>query len=68
MKKWDLILGIMISFYALALITIWGNVAFSYMLLLIGIIGVIHHFIKEKLENLKIYKFIKVMFCVFIIF
>lgn len=45
----DLILGIIIILYAIAINLIFGKITFSEVFLLIGVLCVIYHFIKSKL-------------------
>lgn len=68
MRYIDLIIGTLITVYSLALIVIWGNVSFSYILCVIGVLGIIHYFIKEKIRKIYLYRVGKIVFFIFMIF
>jgi uncharacterized SAM-binding protein YcdF (DUF218 family) len=70
MKKfWDIILGITLTLYIIVINAISNvRIAFSLPIVVIGIILIIYHFIKERIKKSKIiskaYKIIKILLCI----
>lgn len=70
MKKfWDIILGILLCLYIIAINIMSGvRVAFSLPIIILGIILIIYHFIKRRIRKkeilLKGFKFVKIFLCI----
>lgn len=64
-KNWDIILGLISLLYFVCLIFL-SKLFFKYIFLAISILLIIYHFVKEKLKKLKIFKFLRIGFILFL--
>ena len=70
MKKfWDIILGIVLILYVIAINVISGaRIAFSLPIVILGIILILYHFVKNKIKENKFlskgFKIIKIFLCI----